>query len=146
MQGSLQLLRHGADLGFRERVPSRSWSWPIPDTPLAMTVDSDQIEIAKVLIDHDVEVLQDRPYEEHDRKRWNCRSSTDYPDSYGRTLLSWAAQIEHEAGVRRPISMPHVDVNISENRLRGSFADPCLGLPRTDVRRLSNFYSITRLR
>jgi ankyrin repeat protein len=83
-----QLLRHGADLGFREKVPSRSWSWPIPDIPLAMAVSSGHIEIAKTLIDHDVEVLQDRSYEEHDRKHWNCRSSTDYSDSYDRTLLS----------------------------------------------------------
>jgi hypothetical protein len=92
MQGSLQLLRHDAD------------------------------RIAKTLIDHDIEILQDWPYEEHDRKHWNCRSNTDYPDSYSLTLLSWAAQVGHETAVRRPISTPHVDVIISENRLRRSLS------------------------
>lgn len=112
-----QLLRHGADLGFGETEPSRSWSsWPTPDTPLAMAVAGGHIEIAKTLINYGVEVLQGRPYEEHDRKHWNSRNSTDYPDSHGRTLLSWAAQVGHEAAVRRLISMPHVDVNISEDR------------------------------
>lgn len=110
-----QLLRHGADLRFRDRNPTRGWFRPDPDTPLAMAVDKGRVDIAKAMIDHGVEVLQGRPYEEHERTHWNCRRSTDYPDSYGRTLLSWAAQVGHEAAVRRLVSMPHVDVNISED-------------------------------
>jgi len=70
-----QLLHHGANLSFQPRQIIRSWrhssSLFNEDSPLAMAASDGHMETAKSLINHGVEVLKGRPYEEQEQwARW----------------------------------------------------------------------------
>ena len=110
------LLHHGADLRFKGEMSDDAWkSYQRPHNPMAVAVTNGHIEIAKILIDHGIRVLDGRPYEKYERTLSHWKT-TDYPDTFSRTLLSWAAEIGHAVAVRQLISLPHVDINFSEAR------------------------------
>ena len=104
------LLRHGADLMFWPGYDHRAQYGYAYDL-VGVAVEREFHDIANILVDYAIEVLDGRPYGD-DQRAWPQQnistpelgfalysSTSDYPDSISRTLLSHAIQIGHTSAV-----------------------------------------------
>lgn len=115
------LLQNGADLQLQgatctDERDSSFWGddkWR--HTPLRRATEKGHQTVAMRLIDKTIETVEAGYRMEIDR---DDSGISEPKDKYGRTLLSWASQVGHEAAVRRLLTIAHVQADSMDSEGR----------------------------